>query len=83
VFVKVIDRSVIELRIWERGVGETTASGTCSCAGAVAAMVNEKADRDVRVVMEGGEVRIKWRADGQVVITGTAEVVYSGQWLQA
>ena len=82
VFVKVIDRNLIELRIWERGVGETTASGTCSCAGAVAAMVNEKADRDVRVVMEGGEVRIKWRADGQVVITGTAEVVYSGQWLQ-
>jgi diaminopimelate epimerase len=82
VFVKVIDKKVIELRIWERGVGETTASGTCSCAGAVAAMINEKADRDVRVVMEGGEVRIKWRADGQVVITGTAEVVYSGQWLQ-
>jgi len=82
VFVKVIERTLIELRIWERGVGETTASGTCSCAGAVAAMVNEKTDRDVRVVMEGGEVRIQWRADGQVVITGTAEVVYSGQWLQ-
>ena len=82
VFVKVIERNLIELRIWERGVGETTASGTCSCAGAVAAMVNEKADRDLRVVMEGGEVRIKWRPDGQVVITGTAEVVYSGQWLQ-
>ena len=82
VFVKVRGRDLIELRIWERGVGETTASGTCSCAGAVAAMINEKADRDVRVVMEGGEVRIKWRTDGQVVITGTAEVVYSGQWLQ-
>ena len=82
VFVKVLDRNLIELRIWERGVGETTASGTCSCAGAVAAMINEKTDRDVRVVMEGGEVQIKWRADGQVVITGTAEVVYSGQWLQ-
>jgi diaminopimelate epimerase len=82
VFVKVIERNLIELRIWERGVGETTASGTCSCAGAVAAMVNEKTDRDVRVVMEGGEVGIQWRADGQVVITGTAEVVYSGQWLQ-
>ncbi len=77
-----MERKLIELRIWERGVGETTASGTCSCAGAVAAMVNEKADRDVRVVMEGGEVRINWRADGAVVITGTAEVVYSGQWLQ-
>jgi diaminopimelate epimerase len=82
VFVRVVDRKLIELRIWERGVGETTASGTCSCAGAVAAMVNEKADRDIRVVMEGGEVRIQWRLDDdQVVITGTAEVVYSGQWL--
>ena len=82
VFVRVVDRGMIELRIWERGVGETTASGTCSCAGAVAAMVNERTDRDLRVVMEGGEVRIKWRPDdGQVVITATAEVVYSGEWL--
>ena len=82
VFVRAVQRDFIELRIWERGVGETTASGTCSCAGAVAAMVNDKADRDVRVLMEGGEVRIKWRADGEVVITGTAEVVYAGEWLQ-
>ena len=81
VFVRVAERKLIELRIWERGVGETTASGTCSCAGAVAAMINEKADRDVRVVMEGGEVRIHWRPDGEVVITGTAELVYSGDWL--
>jgi diaminopimelate epimerase len=83
VFVRPVERNFIELRIWERGVGETTASGTCSCAGAVAAMVNDKADRDVRVLMEGGEVRIKWRGDNEVVITGTAEVVYSGQWLQS
>jgi len=82
VFVRPVDRDFIELRIWERGVGETTASGTCSCAGAVAAMVNEKTDRDVRVLMEGGEVRIKWRVDGEVVITGTAEVVYAGVWEQ-
>lgn len=82
VFVRPVERDFIELRIWERGVGETMASGTCSCAGAVAAMVNDKADRDVRVLMEGGEVRIKWRTDGEVVITGTAEVVYSGVWLQ-
>ena len=81
VFVRVPERKVLELRIWERGVGETTASGTCSCGGAVAAMVNNKADRDVRVVMEGGEVRIRWREDNEVVITGTAEVVYTGQWL--
>ena len=81
VFVRVAERQLLELRIWERGVGETTASGTCSCAGAVAAMINEKADRDVRVVMEGGEVRIHWRPDGEVVIIGTAELVYSGDWL--
>jgi diaminopimelate epimerase len=81
VFVRVVERNLIELRIWERGVGETTASGTCSCAGAVAAMINEKTDRDVRVVMEGGEVRIHWRPDGEVVITGTAELVYTGDWL--
>jgi len=81
VFVRVVDRKLIELRIWERGVGETTASGTCSCAGAVAAMVNNKTDRAVRVLMEGGEVQVQWRPDDQVVITGTAEVVYSGQWL--
>jgi diaminopimelate epimerase len=81
VFARVLDRKTLELRIWERGVGETTASGTCSCAGAVAAMVNQKMDRKVTVVMEGGEVKIEWRDDGEVVITGSAEVVYSGQWL--
>jgi diaminopimelate epimerase len=81
VFVRVVDRKLIELRIYERGVGPTTASGTCSCAGAVASMVNDKVDRDIKVIMEGGEVSIRWRDDNQVVITGTAEVVYSGDWL--
>jgi diaminopimelate epimerase len=80
-FIRVVDNNTIELRIWERGVGETTASGTCSCAAAVAAMVNERVDREVRAVMPGGEVKIKWRPDGEVVITGSAEVVYSAEWL--
>ena len=81
VFVRVQDRKTIELRIWERGVGETTASGTCSCAGAVAAMVNEKADRKVEVIMPGGRVKINWRSDGEVEITGSCEVIYAGEWL--
>jgi diaminopimelate epimerase len=81
VFVRSINRQAIELRIWERGVGETSASGTCSCGGAVAAMVNDKADRDIRVLMEGGEVEIRWRADNEVVITASAEVVYRAEWL--
>jgi diaminopimelate epimerase len=84
VFVRVEDRHTIELRIWERGVGETEASGTCSCAAAVAAMVKGKTDRLVTVLMPGGQARIQWRGegdDGEVVITGTAEVIYDGNWL--
>jgi diaminopimelate epimerase len=81
VFIRPLDREKIELRIWERGVGETSASGTCSCAAAVASMVNGKTGRHVNVLTPGGEASIKWREDDEVVLTGSAEVVYSGQWL--
>jgi diaminopimelate epimerase len=81
VFVRVKDRKNIELRIWERGVGETTASGTCSCAAAVAAMIRDQTERAIEVEMPGGNAKIHWRDDGEVVITGTAEVIYAGQWL--
>lgn len=81
VFIRVDDRKTISLRIWERGVGETEASGTCSCAAAVASMVNERVERRVRVLMQGGEAKIQWRNDGEVVITGVAEVIYAGKWL--
>jgi diaminopimelate epimerase len=81
VFVRVPDRNTIELRIWERGVGETEASGTCSCAAAVAAMIKGETERLVNVLMPGGKAKIQWRQDGEVVITGSAEVVYEGDWL--
>ena len=81
VFIRVDDRDTISLRIWERGVGETEASGSCSCAASVAAMINGKTERLVKVLMPGGEARINWRADGEVVITGRAEVIYAGEWL--
>lgn len=88
VFVRVIDRKSIELRIWERGVGETMASGTCSCAGAVASMIRNETDRDIEVLMPGGRAKIRWRDDdghgqGEVVLTGAAEVIYAGDWLTA
>ena len=81
VFVRVDDPQTISLRIWERGVGETNASGSCSCAAAVAAMLKNEIERSVKVLMPGGEARIQWRADDEVVITGFAEVIYGGQWL--
>ena len=84
VFVRVENRNTIELRIWERGVGETEASGTCSCAAAVAAMIKGQTERLVTVLTPGGQARIQWRGEGavgEVVITGTAEVIYDGEWL--
>ncbi len=81
VFVRVESRHTVELRIWERGVGETTASGTCSCAAAVAAMINGKTERSIDVLMPGGRARIQWREDGEVVINAPAELVYGGDWL--
>lgn len=81
VFVRVQDRQTIELRIWERGVGETMASGTCSCAAAVASMARGNTENKVNVLMPGGNAKIQWREDGEVVITGSAEVIYHGKWL--
>jgi diaminopimelate epimerase len=79
-FVRVIDRGQIELRIWERGVGETFSSGTCSCAAMVAACINERTERRVSVVMPGGRVEIEWRDDNEVMLTGRADFVYRGEW---
>ena len=81
IFIRVRDRSHIEERIWERGVGETESSGTCSCAAVVASVINGKTDRIVDVHAPGGLIPIEWRDDDEVVLTGTAAVVYSGEWL--
>src|SRR5436309_1738326 len=82
VFVRVRDRSNIEIRLWERGVGETFSSGTCSCAAAVASCINEKTDRHVNVHTQGGLIEVTWREDGEVLMTGRADIVYRGEWLR-
>ncbi len=80
VFVRVQDRGNIEIRLWERGVGETFSSGTCSCAAAVAAAINDHTDRRVNVHTPGGLIEVLWREDDdEVVMTGRADVVYSGK----
>jgi diaminopimelate epimerase len=81
-FVRVRDRRTIEVRVYERGVGPTLSSGTGACAAAVAACLNELTDRRVRVEMEGGRLEVEWRDDGEVLLTGEAEVIYRGEWLK-
>jgi diaminopimelate epimerase len=82
IFIRVRDRGNIEERLWERGVGETESSGTCSCAAVIASIINEKTDPRVNVHAPGGVIPIEWREDGEVVLTGRADLVYSGEWLQ-
>ncbi|MBI4468298.1 MAG: diaminopimelate epimerase [Acidobacteria bacterium] len=79
-FIRVLDRSRIEVRFWERGVGETCSSGTGACAAAVAAMLQDRVDRAVIVKTEGGEMRIEWPQDGPVILEAGASFVFEGNW---
>jgi diaminopimelate epimerase len=80
-FIRVIDREQIEVRFWERGVGETLASGTGACGAALAAMINGLTGRKLKVIAEAGELIVEWRADGNVLQTGEARAVYRGDWM--
>jgi len=70
----------VRILIWERGVGPTEASGTGACAAAVAAMRFGGASRDVQVTSPGGTQRVEW-TDRGLFLTGWAEVVLDGRWL--
>jgi len=80
VFVKVVDAENIEIRIWERGAGETAASGTCSSGAAILSSFLLKTSRKVSVHSEGGTTDIVWRDDDAIVIKGTAELTFCGEW---
>ena len=79
-FVQVIDRSRVRMRVWERGTGETLACGTGCCATAVACVLNGLTDNAITVEVLGGELRIEWDRDNDLVwMTGPATVVFSGE----
>ncbi|HWQ31434.1 MAG TPA: diaminopimelate epimerase [Blastocatellia bacterium] len=80
-FIRLISRDEIEVRFWERGCGETLASGTGSCAAALAAMLCGLTERRVKVATAAGELLVEWRADNVVVQTGEARAVYRGEWI--
>jgi diaminopimelate epimerase len=77
-FAHVISRNEIELRVWERGCGETLACGTGACATLVAAVLNDKADRHAVVRLPGGNLQIEWAADNHVIMEGPAVRVFAG-----
>jgi diaminopimelate epimerase len=78
-FVKVRDRENIEVRFYERGVGETQSSGTGSCASAVASIFSKRAQSPVRVHAPGGAQTVRW--EGEVFLRGPAQIVCRGEYL--
>ena len=80
-FVNVIDRHTAQMRVWERGSGETLACGTGACAVAVACILNGLTENTVTVKLLGGDLQIEWdREKDTVYMTGPAAVSFDGVW---
>ncbi len=77
---RIVSRTRIESRTWERGVGETLACGTGACAIMVSARLLGRVDDEVEVHEPGGVLEISWDGESSVVLTGPAERVYAGEW---
>ncbi|MBB6715231.1 diaminopimelate epimerase [Clostridium gasigenes] len=82
-FVEIIDENTVKMRVWERGSDETLACGTGACAVVVASVLNNycKKDNDITVKLLGGDLTIKYQSDGLVYMTGTADFVFDGTYI--
>lgn len=80
-FIRVISSTELDMRVWERGSGETLACGTGACAAVVAAVLNGYCPRntDIRVNLIGGTLYINWTSEGHVQMTGPAAFVFTGE----
>ena len=80
-FIKVLDSHTIQMRVWERGSGETWACGTGACAAAVASVENGyfKRGEEITVKLRGGDLFITYEEDGTVLMRGPAETVFTGE----
>ncbi|MFC1908650.1 diaminopimelate epimerase [Chloroflexota bacterium] len=77
---RVINRQRIEVRTWERGVGETLACGSGACAVAVAAQLNDYIDNKADVQVTGGVLQVEWDRNNEVLLSGPVEIVFEGEW---
>ena len=77
-FVQVLAPDRARVRVWERGAGETLASGSSSCAVLVNAVRRGLMDRRAIIVLDGGELQMEWREDGHVVMAGPVANVFEG-----
>ena len=79
-FMEIVSRSQVNLRVYERGVGETLACGTGACAAVVSGIQRGMLDSEVTVNLSGGSLHIEWQGEGEpVLMTGPAEAVFDGQ----
>jgi diaminopimelate epimerase len=79
-FVRVVDRNTLQMRVWERGAGETLACGTGACAALAASVLNGLCERKAALKLRGGDLFIEWSAeDNRVYMTGPATTVFEGE----
>lgn len=79
-FVRVISRSALKVRVWERGAGETLACGTGACAAVVAGAISGRTERHASVELPGGTLDIEWLPGGDVSMAGPAVEVFYGDF---
>lgn len=79
-FIQVLDRKTVNMRVWERGSGETMACGTGACASAVAAILCGYTEDEITLHLLGGDLKVRWdREEDRVYMTGPATVVFDGE----